>query len=50
MFKPNPQKRFLVVLDFRLDGGCHSPGNTQVRLGRERDPRDLLRACQFLVC
>ena len=32
MFKPNPQKRFLVVLDFRLDGGCHSPGNTQVRL------------------
>ena len=32
MFKPNPQKRFLVVLDFRLDGGCHSPSNTQVRL------------------
>jgi len=27
-----PAEALLVVLDFRLDGGCHSPGNTQVRL------------------
>lgn len=30
-FKPNAQKRFVVVLDFRLEGGCHLPF-AQVRL------------------
>jgi TonB family protein len=31
-FKPNAQHRFLVVLDFLLDGGCHRPGDTQIRV------------------
>ena len=31
-FTPNAQKRFVVVLDFRLEGGCRAPGEAQVRL------------------
>jgi hypothetical protein len=32
MFKPNAQKRLLVVIDFQLDGGCHRAGDSQIRV------------------